>query len=109
MKIAVSSKGAGLGAWMEAELNQCGFLMIVDEAGDFSAIENPACHEAAQNEITLAEAAIAQGVGALIAGSVGTAAQKLLRENGIGIYYAQSGSILELVEQYTDGKLAAMD
>ncbi|MEW6041688.1 MAG: NifB/NifX family molybdenum-iron cluster-binding protein [Elusimicrobiota bacterium] len=103
MKIAVSSKGAGLGAWMEPNLAKCGFLMIVDKGRDFKAIENKL------DEITLAKTAIAEGVDALIAGKIDEPTRNLLRQNGIQIYKAQNGSVWELIDQLSEGKLSIMD
>lgn len=103
MKIAVSSKGAGLGAWMEPNLAACGFLMIVDEKMHFSAIENKS------DEISLAKTAITEGVKALITGALSESAKELLRQNGIQIYLAQRGSILELIDQLAEGKLPVME
>jgi predicted Fe-Mo cluster-binding NifX family protein len=105
MKIAVSSKGAGLGAWMEPQLSQCGFLMIVDETGDFLTVENPGSPQPEENELALAQAAIDQQVGAFITGFVGKAALDLLKKKGIQVYAAQSGSILELIDLLADGEL----
>ena len=105
MKIAISAKGAGLGAWFEPLLHECGYLMIVDDKGDFSAIENPRSGDSQKDENYLVEKATTEGVDVCIIGGISENAQKTLREHGVTIYSAEKGSILELVEQYEQGNL----
>lgn len=99
MKIAVSSKGAGLGAWIEPNLSACGFLMIVDDHLKFSAIENKG------NATDMINQAIGEGIEALISGTIEDEIIENLKSKGIKIFSAQKGSILELVEQVNDGTL----
>jgi len=108
MKVAISSKGAGLGAWMEPVLGQCGFLVVVNEDRDFFAIENSNREAADFNELALVKEAVARGIDALIAGSLAESTRIYLQENGVKIYQAQQGSVLELVELLVDGKLPLM-
>jgi predicted Fe-Mo cluster-binding NifX family protein len=108
MKVAISSKGAGLGAWMEPVLGQCGFLVVVTEDRDFFAIENSNRESADFNELALVKDAVAQGINALIAGSMAELTKTYLQENSIKVYQAQQGSVLELVELLLDGKLPLM-
>jgi predicted Fe-Mo cluster-binding NifX family protein len=96
MKIAVSSKGAGLGAWIEPNLSNCGFLVIVDENFRFETIENKSGTKA------LIEKAIAAGVHTLVTGSVEDELLQLLQKNNIEIYYAQEGSVLELADKFIE-------
>lgn len=103
MKIAVSSRGAGLGAWLEPDLAKCGFLMIVDEENNFKAVEN------ISGEMGLAEIARVEKVEALITGTLSEPAKNILHQNGIKIYLAQQGSVLELIEQVSDGKLQVLE
>jgi predicted Fe-Mo cluster-binding NifX family protein len=99
MKIAVSSKGAGLGAWLEPDLEKCGFLMIVDEIYHFEAIENK------NSEIDLAREAVASGATALVAGRLQDSTRDFLLKNHIALYCAHEGSVLELVEKTSAGEL----
>ncbi len=96
MKIAVSSKGAGLGAWIEPNLSKCGFLVIVDENFRFETIENNS------GTTALIEKAIAAGVHTLVTGSLEDELLQLLQNNNIEIYYAQEGSVLELADKFID-------
>ncbi len=99
MKIAVSSKGAGLGAWIEPDLETCGFLMIVDNKFRFNAIENTG------NTIDMISQAIGEGIEAIVAGSIKDEIVQILKNKGIKVYVAQQGSILQLVEQVDKGTL----
>lgn len=96
VKIAVSSKGAGLGAWIEPDLSKCGFLVIVDENFRFETIENNS------GTTVLIEKAIAAGVHTLVTGSLEDELLQLLQNNNIEIYYAQGGSVLELADKFID-------
>jgi predicted Fe-Mo cluster-binding NifX family protein len=96
MKIAVSSKGAGLGAWIEPNLSKCGFLVIVDENFRFETIENNS------GTTALIEKAIAAGVHTLVTGSLEDELLQLLQNNNIEIYYAQEGSVLELADKFIE-------
>ncbi len=102
MKIAVSSKGAGLGAWIEPELKDCGFLMVVDDNLRFKAIQNTG------NILDMINQGIDEGIEALVTGSVAEDIIPILRDKNIKIYIARQGSILELVESVRDGSLAKL-
>jgi predicted Fe-Mo cluster-binding NifX family protein len=99
MKIAVSSRGAGLGAWIEPNLSACGFLMIVDDHLKFSAIEKKG------NATDMINQAIGEGIEALISGTIEDEIIENLKNKGIKIFSAQKGSILELVEMGFAGEL----
>ena len=99
MKIAVSSKGAGLGAWLEPDLGKCGFLVIVDDRYKFTAIENMG------SVVNLVNQAINEGIEAVVAGNFDDEIISILKKNRIKIFFAQRGSILELVEQANNGTL----
>lgn len=99
MKIAVSSKGAGLGAWIEPDLSKCGFLMVVDDSFKFIAIENEG------NATDLITQAADEGIEALVAGTLEDEIIEILKGKEIKIFIAQQGSILELVEQVNTGNL----
>lgn len=99
MKIAVSSKGAGLGAWIEPSLKSCGFLVVVDDNFKFVAIENKG------NTTDMTNQAIGEGIEALVAGTLDDEIIELLKGSDIKIFIAQQGSILELVEQVNNGNL----
>ena len=93
MKTAVSSKGAGLGAWIEPDLVKCGFLVIVDENSRFETIEN-------NSRVTdLIKKAIDKGIQTLVTGNLEEDTFKLLKDKNVNVHFAQEGSVLELIEK----------
>ncbi len=93
MRIAVSSKGAGLGAWLEPDINKCGFLVVVDDDLKFNAIENTG------NIPELIDKAIHEEIQAIIVGNLDDQTINILKENNIEIFITRQGNILELAEQ----------
>lgn len=109
MKIAISSKGAGLGAWIEPDLKQAGFIVVVDEDGGFSAVEKPLDVNPDQIEREFIKSALQEDINVFIAGSLEADSCNLLRNKGVMIFTASKGSILELVEAYNNGQLVEME
>ena len=105
MKIAVSSRGAGLGAWLEPQFGMCNFLMIVDENNEFEVIENTSKCQTEVDEKRLASDLIKQGIRGLVTGTISDSALQILKDKGILVYLAEKGSILELVEKVRDNQL----
>ena len=105
MKIAVSSKGAGLGAWLEPQFGMCNFLVVVDENNEFDVIENTSKCQSEDDEKRLAGDLIEQGIGGLVTGTLSDSALQILKDKGILVYLAEKGSILELVEKVRDNQL----
>ena len=109
MKIAVSSKGAGLGAWIHPEFLTCNFIVVVDDQRDFSAIENQTNRQTESDEKLLADKLIDKGIEIFITGIVSRKTVDFLKNNGIAVYLANEGSILELIEQAKQGNLAVFN
>lgn len=103
MKIGVSSKGEGLGAWIEPDFSKCGFLIIVDDNSRFTSIKNKG------HLIDLINKAIEEGIQAFVTGSIDKHVLEQLRRKNVSVYLVQYGSILDLVEQINDGKLIPTD
>ncbi|MDP2966742.1 MAG: NifB/NifX family molybdenum-iron cluster-binding protein [Pelolinea sp.] len=105
MKIAVSSKGAGLGAWIHPDFLTCNFIVVVDESRDFLVIKNQTNRQNESDEITLAKELIDKEIGYLITGNISKTIVDFLKSNGLTVYVANEGSILELIEQAEQGSL----
>jgi len=100
MKIAVTSRGAGLGAWLDETFAHCLQIVIVDDSDRFQAWENPFRNqpevEAAEN---LARRLIEDGVQVVVTRQIPDHVQALLAEAGIRVHQADQGAVLSLVEQ----------
>lgn len=98
MRIAVTAKGAGLGAWLDPNFETCLQIVIVDNRDRFEAWMNP-YHEAnTKNNLSLAIKLIEEEIDILVTGSISSQSLKKLNEAGIEVLFAERGSILELVE-----------
>lgn len=98
MRIAVTAKGAGLGAWLDPVFETCLQIVVVNDHDRFEAWMNPYHDIYATDSLALARKLIEENVGMLITGSISPQASSLLREKGIEVLLAEHGSILELVE-----------
>lgn len=98
MKIAVTAKGAGLGAWLDPIFEACMQIVIVDDRNSFDAWMNPFREAEPLDGVALAQKLVEEKVDALITGEILPPALDCLRSAGIKVFTANQGSILELVE-----------
>jgi len=98
MKIAVTAKGAGLGAWLDPVFETCLQIIIIDDRDRFDAWENPYRETNENDPLALAEKLTGDKVDILVTGSITPQSLQKLSEVGIQVMAAESGSILELVE-----------
>lgn len=96
MKIAVTAKGAGLGAWLDPVFETCLQIIIVDDHDRFEAWMNP--YRETNDSLALAKKLMEEKVDMLVTGSITPQLLKKLGEAGIEVRTAERGSILELVE-----------
>lgn len=106
MKIALTAKGAGLGAWLDPNFADCLQIVIVDDRDRFEAWENPFRGKEPNDGTDLAARLIQEQVGTLITGVISAQALENLHEAGVVVYQVKHGSILELVEAARDGRLS---
>ena len=105
MRIAITSRGAGLGARLDPHFGKCKQLLIVDDDDGFDAWENPANDQPGGQGISLAKRLAETSCDCLITGVINPQAYDVLHEHGIAVYLAEEGSILELVESVREGSL----
>jgi len=105
MRIAVTAKGAGLGAWLDPTFADCLQIVIVDDRDRFEAWANPFRGKEPNDGFDLAAKLIQEQVGMLITNAISTKAFVYLQKAGLVVYQAERGSILDLVEAAREGKL----
>jgi predicted Fe-Mo cluster-binding NifX family protein len=105
MKIAVTAKGAGLGAWLDADFDHCLQVVIVDEDNHFEAWMNPERESDQMDQFLMVEKLINEKVACVITGKISEIALKKLQNSGIQVYLAEKKSILELVEAVQNHEL----
>ena len=98
MKIAVTAKGACLGAWLDPNFETCLQIVIVDDRDHFEAWMNPYRDASPNDGLELAMKLVQEKVDVLVIGSISPFALHMLREAGIDVFCAEHGAILELVE-----------
>jgi predicted Fe-Mo cluster-binding NifX family protein len=105
MKIAVTAKGAGLGAWLDPNFETCLQIVIVNEQDEFEAWANPFREGTEDDRVALANKLAEEEMDILVTGLISSQSLQKLVEAGIKVFYAKQGSILELVEAARNHKL----
>jgi predicted Fe-Mo cluster-binding NifX family protein len=97
MKIAVTAKGSGLGAWLDPNFENALQVVIVDENDRFTSFQ-PAFLPSVGKPGSVARKVVEEGVSVLVTGSISKEDRGILAKANISISLAESGSVLELVE-----------
>lgn len=98
MRIAVTAKGAGLGAWLDPNFETCLQIVIVDDRDRFEAWLNPYREASTKDSPALAIKLTEEKVDILVTGSISLQSLEKLGGAGIKVFCAERGSILEIVE-----------
>jgi|YNPNPStandDraft_1061719.scaffolds.fasta_scaffold17140_6 predicted Fe-Mo cluster-binding NifX family protein len=105
MRIAITARGPGLGAWIDPDFGTSGYVLIVTDDNDFEAWPNPSKASGDARGLDLARRLIDAGVDGVITGTVSPDALTLLHRAGIPVYLAGMDSVLTLVEGARNGVL----
>lgn len=106
MKIAVTAKGAGLGAWIDDDFLHCKQIVLVDENNRFEAWSNPFKEDSSQTAaIQLANWIVDEGIKLLITKEIPPQCREIFENAGVVIYQVKEGAVLSLVEQARNGLL----
>jgi len=109
MKIAVTSQGTNLDAFVDPRFGRCQYFLIIDtDALTVDAAANDSRSAASGAGIQAAQFIAEKGVKALITGSVGPNADAVLKSAGIAVYRG-AGTVGSVVEKFKAGKLPAME
>ena len=98
MKIALTVKGVGLGAWLDDDFAHCGFVMIVDDDNQFDAWKNPTPAVEGESNHELAEIILQVKPDILITGKISAAEKAAFITQGIQVFDNQTGFVLEQLE-----------
>ena len=87
------------------------FLVLIDtETGEFTAHDNTQNLNAVQGAgIQAAQNVVSLGAAAVITGNVGPKAFAALKAGDVKPYIGATGSVLDAVEQFKDGRLQCAD
>jgi predicted Fe-Mo cluster-binding NifX family protein len=98
MRIALTVKGVGLGAWLDEDFAQCGFVMLVDDDDLFKSWKNPASENDDQSPQKLTELIVQLQPDILVTGKITAAQKESLTSQGINVLSDCQGFVLELLE-----------
>lgn len=99
MKIALTVKGVGLGAWLDDDYAHCGFLLLVDDDNQFESWKNPAAEIESQPPEELTTFIITAKPDVLVTGTISAMDKEFLTTQGIRVMDNCTGFVLELLDQ----------
>ena len=106
MKIAVSSTGQTLDSVVEARFGRCPYFLIVNPATlEFEAIANSNADLGGGAGIQSAQLIAEKGASVLLTGSCGPNALQIFEKAGVRVVTAVSGSVSQVVQQFSAGSL----
>ncbi len=102
MKVAISSKGEGLGASVDPRFGRAPCFVLFDtDSGEHERVDNRTNMNAAQGAgIQAATTVIDAGAAAIITGHVGPKAAATLGAANVRIFIGASGTVADAMEQY---------
>jgi predicted Fe-Mo cluster-binding NifX family protein len=99
MKIALTVKGVGLGAWLDDHYAQCGFVLLVDDDNQFESWKNPIANTEGQSPQELTTLIIEVKPDVLVTGKITEPQKETLTSEGIRVMDNCQGFVLELLDQ----------
>jgi predicted Fe-Mo cluster-binding NifX family protein len=106
MKIAISASQPNLDADVDPRFGRCQCFVIVElETMEFEGIENPNAGAAGGAGASTAQFIAGQGVQAVITGSIGPNAYRVLSAARIEMLSGASGKVRDAIEAYNSGQL----
>ncbi len=99
MNIALTVKGVGLGAWLDEDYAQCGFVMVVDDDNRFESWKNPEPKGGDQPSQELTNSIIQAKPDVLITAKISAFQKSVLTAKNIYVLEGRTGSVLELLDK----------
>ena len=103
-KVAITATETSDRSAMDHHFGRCRFFLIA-EGDRIRVVENTARDASEGAGIKAAQLMIDNGVEAVITGSLGPKASKVLEEAGVRSYVGVSGNIKDVLERYREGRL----
>lgn len=108
MKVAITAKGAGLGAWLDPVFERSRQLVLVNEEGRFESWSASEAIDGDPNGVSRVHWLVEMGAEALVTGSLTADSRDRLSAAKIRVFCAEKGSVLELVEAARNGELTRL-
>ncbi len=99
MRIALTVKGAGLGAWLDNDFANCMQVMVVDDNNRFTAWQNPYRNGTSATELSLAEDIIKEKVDVLITAQISQEVINKISKAGIKVLIKTEGTVYDLIDE----------
>lgn len=99
MKIALTVKGVGLGAWLDEDFAHCRHVIIVDDDNAFESWKNPAPAGNGHTSPELMDYLIQEKPDILVTGMISDIHQAKLESQGIKVLSVRKGFVLELLDE----------
>ena len=97
MKIALTAKGVGFGAWLDDDFAHCGFVMVVDDDNQFDSRKNPTSEEKDLPPQELTEFILQTKPDVLITGTISGSQKAAFTAQNIKVLEGRTGFVLELL------------
>lgn len=107
MKVAITSRGANLGAELDPRFGRARFFVVVDTETDRSTVHDNKGNLNALGYagIKAAEAVLRLGAHAVITGNVGPKALATLKAGNVKVCVGATGQVRQALEQFRRGQL----
>lgn len=102
MKIALTVKGAGLGAWLDDDFAHCGHVMVVEEGYQFTSWINPDKESVTDGAENLLNSIILEDVDFLVTGKISTSEKEILVKAGVKVIENKDGAVLNLLDEISN-------
>ena len=110
MKVCISSTSDGKYSIPDGRFGRCAYFTFYDtETKDYIFIENEGLNNAQGAGVSAVQTVIDAHADAIITGSLGPNAVKLLESSGIKAYKISDGNIMHQVRMFEEGKLKPID
>lgn len=103
MRIALTVKGAGLGAWLDDDFANCMQVMIVDDANHFKSWMNPNQGGDDSSALLLAESIIKENVDVLVTNHAPQFVKNFFDSNGVKLVTKNGGTVFTIIEEVREG------
>ena len=105
MIVAITAKGAGLGAMLDDDFASSRQFVIVDDDASFSALANTFASDTSGAAFAKMIVATVHPLDAIVTRNIRAEALDILMRNGIAVYSADKGAVMDLADSARAGEL----